>query len=49
MLGRLFTRSQRPAPRPEDIAVAEALRFRMETLKTLAVARSFGVRLNEPR
>ena len=49
MLVRLFTKRPRPAPRPEDIAVAEALRFRMETVKTLAVARSFGVRMNEPR
>jgi hypothetical protein len=49
MLGRLIAKLRSRAPRPEDIAVAEALRFRNETLKTLAVARSFGVRLNEPR
>jgi hypothetical protein len=49
MLGRLRTKLHRPAPRPEDIAVAEAIRFRNETVKMLVLARSFGVRLNEPR
>jgi hypothetical protein len=49
MLGRLRTKLHRPAPRPEELAAAEALRSRIETVKTLAVARSFGVRLNEPR